>query len=225
MVKKSVLCLFVLTLACSTLFAADHKPLVSGPATHVIAGTQHQAPVSKSVHLIYSNLGPVGNQYQLNGYLVLGASSPSFGESQFVGVPFTVKTAAKLAGIKVPAQYYNLGDGGTNEIQYCLYSDASGVAGPPTNVGTQIGNCKTADNLPDFGTTGTLTVFNFESQNLALAAGTSYWIVAQENGTTGVAAEMVWDWANNAITSVDDAGSGWVELPASEQGAMAVYSF
>lgn len=228
MVKKSVLCLFVFTLACSTaLFAADHKPLISGKATHVIPATR-QAPPPSAAKLIYSNLGPTAEPYQLNGFLVLGPGSVDFGESQFIGVPFTVKGATKFAGLRAPIQYGSsiFPDPGDNYIQMCLYSDASGVAGPPTAPGTQIGNCVAKSNLPVFGTAYPLTTFVFESQNLALASGFSYWIVSQEPSSgTGADSEMVWDWETDT-NAYNVAGDGWnTEFAADTQGAVAVYGF
>jgi len=212
MVRKTLLCVFVLTLATS-VFAA-HVPAVAH-ASRIIKGHQHQADPD-STHLLFSNVGPSGNEYQANGYFVAGPTNPVLGESQFMAVPFTLgATGYNLDKVKVPMQWYGEGH---NTAQLCLYSD-SGSNYP----GSQIGNCVSHSNLPDFGTTNTLTSYNFSSQSLALSPNTQYWIVGQ-TPSTGSKADATMVWCSESIfEGYNVANAGWGSFQPNLESVAAIY--
>lgn len=207
MVKKTLLCLFVLTLACTMGFAASHPAIAH--ATQVIKGHMRQANPDHSV-VLFNNLGASGFNYQLNGYFVAGSANSVLGEAQFIALPFTPTVAVTLGKVSAPIQYYGYG---TNAVRFSLYSDNSGVPG------TQIGNSVTKHNLPAFGTTGVTTTFNFSGQALALTAGTQYWIVGDEpNNSTAV---EVWD-ADGQWLGYDVANAGWGAFQPNLAGAAKI---
>jgi hypothetical protein len=208
--KRMLLCIFVLTLACSTtLFAADR--LLSVHADHLIAGHGALPP---AIGVVCSNVGPATNQYGANGYLVLGPSNTLTGSSQFIAAPCTPKTNKILTTVKGAWQYYGTG---ANEMQVCLYSD-SGSNSP----GTLMGKCVTKKNLPTFGTANTLVTATFTKQNLALTAGTQYWIVGQLPASgTGSDAQDVWA-GESVFASFNSGGSGWTSFQPDLEPVMAV---
>lgn len=212
--KKTLLCFLVFTLASATaLFGADR--LAIAHATHIIQGRAAQTKVPATQHKIFSNVGPSTNEYQANGYFVAGPTNPVLGQSQFIALPFSLgATAYKLTLVKVPMQWYGQGH---NIAQLCLYSDNSGVPG------TQIGKCVTRLNLPAFGTTNTLTTYNFTAQALALSANTAYWIVGQTPSKgTNADATMVWCGESNSLGYNVNNGGWNVFLPDLESVA-AIY--
>jgi len=211
MVKKTLLCFFVLTLATS-LFGAN-RPLVAH-ATRIIKGKGVQLRVPATQHRIFSNVGAEANEYQANGYFVAGSTS-ALGVSQFIAVPFTVGTTGRtLSLVQVPMQWYGSGH---NTAQLCLYSDSSGAPG------SQIGNCVTKNNLPAFGTTDTLTAYNFTAQGLVLTASTPYWIVGQEPSSgANTDAEMVWC-GESTVLGYNVSSGGWFTFNPDLESVMAVF--
>lgn len=209
MVKKTLVCLFVLTFVCTTMAFAE-KPLVAH-ATNII----HKNAVQDNSRdpVLCSNVGPSANQYGVNGYFVAGPSS-GLGTSQFIGAPCTPKVSKNLTTVKGAWQWYG---SGANEIQVCLYSD-SGSNSP----GTQIGKCVTKKNLPAFGTTNTLVTANFTAQNLALTAGTQYWIVGQ-TPLTGVGSDAEDVWVGESVWLGYNVGqNGWNSFQPDLEGVMKV---
>jgi hypothetical protein len=213
-VKKTLLCVLVFTLASATaLFGADR--LAIAHATHIIQGRAAQTVEPATQHKIYSNVGPSTNEYQANGYFVAGPTNPVLGESQFMAVPFQLgATAYKLTLVKVPMQWYGQGH---NIAQLCLYSDNSGVPG------SQIGKCVTHINLPAFGTTNTLTTYNFTAQLLALSANTNYWIVGQ-TPSTGAKADATMVWCSESTYEGYNVNSaGWGSFQPDLASVAAIY--
>jgi hypothetical protein len=212
-VKKTLLCFLVFTLASATaLFGADR--LAVAHATHIIKGKQIQLePVTQ--HKIFSNVGPSTNEYQANGYFVAGPTNPVLGHSQFMAVPFTLGTTGyTLSLVKVPMQWYGQGH---NLAQLCLYSDNSGVPG------SQIGKCVQRGNLPAFGTTNTLTTYNFTTQGLKLSASTAYWIVGQ-TPSSGAAADATMVWCAESIYEGDNiSNGGWGAFQPDLESVAAIY--
>jgi len=213
MVKKTLLCCLVLTLACTTSLFAASRPAVAH-ASRIIRGTGTHLRVPATQHKIFSNVGPEANEYQANGYFVAGPTNPVLGVSQFMSVPFSSSVARMLTLVEVPMQWYGQGH---NVAQLCLYSDNSGVPG------TQIGNCVTHRNLVAFGTTDTLTTYNFTSQALALGAGTPYWIVGQTPSTGAEAdATMVWC-SESSIEAGNVANGGWFTFAPDLESVVAIF--
>ena len=201
--KKLFVCMFVLTLACSTTLLAAEAPKVAH-ADHIIQGKAQ--PNTSHDPVLCNTIGPSTNEFQLNGYFVAGPDNSLLGESQFMAVACTPSKNVTLTTVKAGWQWYGYG---ANLIQICLYSD-NGSNAP----GTQIGNCVTKRNLPDFGTANTLVTVNFSSQSLALTAGTQYWIVGQTPSSgTGDDAVDVWN-GGGEYTGYNVAGSGWGSFQA-----------
>jgi hypothetical protein len=214
MVNKQLLCSFALTLASTTLLLAQHRPTVVR-ATHIIVGIGLQQPGPDSQHKIFSNVGPANDEYQLFGFLVSGPKNAINGVSESITVNFFLGNAGyTLTKVEAPIQYYGSGH---NYVQVCLYSDKSGVPG------SQIGKCVSNSNLPEFGTTNTLTTFDFAKQGLSLSANTQYWIVAQEPSKGPNAdAVTVWDW-DSMFTGSNVSNGGWSVSQPNFDGVMAVY--
>lgn len=209
--KKLFVCIFVLTLACSTTLLAADRPLVAH-ADHVIVGKA--APDTSNDPTLCNSIGPASDEFGDSGFYVAGPTNPVFSHSQFIAVPCTPKANHNLTTVKGAWQWAGLGH---NTIQICLYSD-NGSNAP----GTQIGNCVNKNNLPAYLTTNTLVTANFTSQNLALTGGTQYWIVAQ-TPSTGAKADATDVWVGgNPWTSSDVAGNGWGSFQADYVGAMKV---
>jgi hypothetical protein len=206
--NRMLLCIFVLTLACSTMLLAADKPL-SVHASHIIAGHGVLPPASG---ILCSNVGPSTNQYGANGYLVLGPANALTGASQFLAEPCTPKASKALTTVKGAWSYFGTG---ANVIQICLYND-SGSNAP----GKRLGKCVTKKNLPAFGTTNTLVTADFTAQNLHLAKGKKYWIVAQTPGTSSDAQDV---WAGESVyESFNPGGAGWSTFQPDLNGVMAV---
>ena len=212
MVKKMLVCLFVLTIACTTMVFAAQKP-VAVHANHIIQRKAVQDDSPASTVVLCSNVGPATNQYGANGYLVTGPAS-ALGTSQFIAAPCTPKVSKILATVKGAWAY----DGsGANQMQVCLYSD-NGSNAP----GTQIGKCVTKKNLPTFGTANTLVTATFTKQNLALTAGTQYWIVAQ-TPLTGTGDDFYGVWVGESVSLGYNVGqNGWNSFQPDLEGVMMV---
>lgn len=210
MVRKTLVCLFVLIVACTTMVFAADKPLVAH-ADYVVVGKA--APDTSHDPTLCSNVGPPTNEFGATGYFVGGPNS-EIGNSQFMAMPCTPKANHTLTTVKGAWQWYGAGH---NTIQICLYSD-SGSNYPAT----QIGKCVTKNNLPIFLTTNTLVTANFTSQNLALTGGTQYWIVAQ-TPSKGPQADALDVWVSDGVWMGDNVGgTGWDSFQPNLAGVMAV---
>src|ERR1039458_4182123 len=89
MLKRAVLGLFVLTLACITLLAQSGPVMSHNPNPSGII-TQAQAPAA-GLTTIFTNLFPVkGNSYNdTAGWYVLGSSNSVGDAEQWIALPFT----------------------------------------------------------------------------------------------------------------------------------------
>jgi len=179
MVKKTfkllLLWLAVLSFACATLVAqnfASHQPIgvhvnpspMRTPAQHNPAG----------VKTLYSNLGPSTDAYyDADGWLVTGPLS-ILGESQWIGLPFTVSVNATVDALEAAVGY----DGsGANGFLLGLYSDNGGTVGTLLSSGG-------VKNAPSFGSCCALSVAKLNPP-VSITAGTQYWIVAYTPSSGG----------------------------------------
>jgi hypothetical protein len=163
---------------------------------------QMNAPLSvhstqKLTHITPSKLPPVtiifnnfnsdpSNRYSEGGLLVLGATSPSFGDQQWVGTPFTLKTTKNASIIATGLQFYDLGDGATDTFQLSIYTDNAGIPG------TQVAG--TATEVTATNTFPTCCGFaEVTFPTVSLPAG-NYWVVqatgANDSLSEGVACDI-----------------------------------
>jgi len=207
-VKKILFVVALVALASVTLFAADTVRTYGVP-THVVNAAPSVGHVTPNVppaklKKIYSNLGPSTDAfYAADGWLILGPSS-AFGESQWIGYAFTPTKAHTATEVLAAAFYYS---SGTNDFNYGIWSDASGVPGKelagadkknlPTWTGGSGDCCKTQ-------------AFKFKKA-LKLKAKTQYWVCGT-NAASATDAEGVWDFVYNEATGTqayDINGAGW----------------
>ena len=188
----SLCCLFVLTLASSTLWA---QARVYHGVHNPNATPMEQSPAS--LKTIFSNLGPtITNAYDdANGFFVEGPNT-GFGE-QWVAVPFIPKANSTVTQLQVAVGYYF---SGTKQIIVGLYSDASG------NVGTTLATA-TATNIPDFGTCCKMVTVNLTPTTVT--GGTQYWIGVTSDDTNAPDFVGIWQSSNRAKAATNIGNGGW----------------
>jgi len=195
--KKLFVCMFVLTLACSTALFAAEVPRQAHATPSVIHTPAVIHP--DGTKTIFSNLGPSTNAYyDGNGWLVAGPAS-ELGESQWIGLPFIPAKNSTVTKIEVALSY----DGaGANQAILSLNNDSSG------SVGTVIEQ-KTVKNFPNIGTCCTLVTWKLKTPQ-AVTAGTQYWVVAS-TPTTGTGDDVLaaWMFSVNDWFDYNVAGGGW----------------
>jgi hypothetical protein len=133
--------------------------------------------ISANATELYSTLGPSGEFDSANGYFVDGSNF----FNQVIASPFTVTTAATLTDAMLGLNNFA---GNNNPVNLFVESDAGGVPGAILATLTQVGV------IPPFNSMS-LTMFT-SNVALALAPGTTYWLVAQE---PDAGTEQTWDFA------------------------------
>jgi hypothetical protein len=217
-VKKTLFVVALVALASVTLFAQDVRVTLPTHVTNNAPNVGHVTPYHAPAKLkkIYSNLGSSTDAfYYADGWLILGSSS-AFGESQWIGYAFTPTKNHTATEVQAAAFYYS---SGTNDFNYGIWSDASGVPGTelkgadkknlPTWTGSSTDCCKTQ-------------AFKFKA--LKLKAKTQYWVVG-ENAASATDAEGVWDFIWNETTGTqayDINNAGWT-TETTYFSAFAVY--
>jgi len=196
--KRTLGCLFVLTLASGILWAQDGPKAAHTNRSAQVTPMQAQPTTTKT---IFSNFGPsLTNSYNPStGYYVLGPNnSVGLGE-QWIGLPFTpLKNSSATiisAAIGVETGYHavNLG----------IYSDNSGT------VGTLLASSE-ATKIPAFGTC--CQTVNVEIPATALTAGTQYWIVATTDDVNAPNFTGVWMSTNSSTISYNPSQEGWFDF-------------
>jgi hypothetical protein len=162
--------LVVLSTTCGALLAAnpaDRTPLRAvAAASPLIHPANTNAP--PSLVTIYSNLGSSTDAYDdINAWLVTGPNS-SFGESQWIAMPFTPKANSTVTKIKIAVE----NGGGTNGFTLCF-----GYPNPATCIRTW-----EVKHLPPAGTCCRLDVVNVRP-GIKVKKGKQYWIVAMTDST------------------------------------------
>jgi len=195
MLKRSLGCLLVLTLASGILWA-QNAPKVAHTNRSNAPAKRWNPPAGHAV--IWTNLGPsFSNLYNdTTGYYVLGPSnSVGFGE-QWIGLPFTpsksVSATLLVAAIGI--------ESGTSLVDLGLYSDSGGT------VGTLIASGHSTK-IPAFGTCCTLVEVSIPST--ALTAGTQYWIAATSDDTNAPDFTGVFESSNQSTIAYNPALQGW----------------
>jgi len=215
-VKKTLMFVFLMMLSSAMLFAqAKHNGRVT--TTKEISAVHTAGPdVDKALKKIYSNLGKKKTDLFLdtNGWTVSGVNS-QVGAVQFIGIPFTPKSNSHVTQTQVAVEWVN----GDNQVNFSLYTDASGIPG------TLIAGPVTVTGLPTFGTCCQLAVANFTST--AVTAGTQYWVVADEPSSgPGSNTWGAWAFVPNLFPFAffNPANGGWLAADgASAEAAGAVY--
>ena len=204
---------FAFALGGASLFAQSLKTTVpNGQKADMVGAAAEPA----ALQLIFSNLtNSATAAYSTGGgYDVAGALS-GLGNEQFLALPFKPTANAHVEQLRAAIQYIS----GTNQVELSLYSDAGGVPGTPLSAPV------TVTNLPTFPACCTLAVATLKKA-VAVTAGTTYWVVAQEPATgPGSDFEGVWNFVSpEALPVAYNLGSGFVSTPAViEQSAGAVY--
>jgi hypothetical protein len=176
----------------SRVVHAKRKPGVSVPAQDIAEGLK----------TIYTNLGPKNDAYlSSDGWSIPGFNSFGGSSSAFeIALPFPPKSNSHVSQVRAGLQYDG---GGSNQVNFGIYSDASGTPG------TLLAGPVTVANLPIFPSCCTLAVANFTL--LALNAGTQYWIVAN-TPISGQGSDFVgvWNWNHKTLPyAASNSVNGW----------------
>jgi len=204
--KKTLVCLAVLTLACGTLFAQVRKPQSAHTTPPVVRIPAQEVPAG--LVTIFSNLGPsaTNNYYAANGWVVSGSAGADFAE-QWIAIPFIPKANSHVTRIQAALTYF----GGTNQFIMGVYND-NGANAPGTRI-VQFGMA----NAPAFGTCCTLVSKAITGAGIAVQAGKTYWLVINANDQTAPDFEGVWDWTNDYV-SYNPALAGWTTFLIGDSG-------
>jgi hypothetical protein len=199
MLKRAVLGLFVLTLACITLLAQS-GPKIAHSTNHSGTSTP-PAPPATGLVTIFSNMFPVtGNMYNdTQGYYVTGPDNSIQGQGeQWISIPFTPAANAHVEELQLAVGIIS----GTSLLDVTLASDDGGIVG--TSLGT-----KSVTNIPEFGKCCKLVTVKFKAPGIAVTAGTQYWIVATPDD--GVAPDFTGAWAFSNLDWIgfDLGQAGW----------------
>jgi hypothetical protein len=171
-----------------------------------MALAQNGAPVaivnSSEPSVIFSNLGPTGNKFRGEGYIISGPQDDK-NSLQWIAAPFTPQTDSSVTAIQVAAFYYN---SGPNAIVIALYSDADGLPGAAIRYWT-------VQNLPTWGVCCPLITLPVSA--ITVTAGTQYWVAAQTNELSEASDDVwAWNWLESIGTtaSVERGHKGWRAL-------------
>jgi hypothetical protein len=207
--KRALSSLFVLTLASGVLFAQN---------THLkVAHTVHSGPVtamqktpSSAPQVIFSNIGPSKtNAYNdTTGYYILEPNNSVGLSEQWIGVPFTPRTASHVSQLLVAVQWIS----GAKLVNVGLYSDAGGT------VGSALATAQSSA-IPAFGTC--CQVVDVTIPSTAVSGGTQYWIVASSDDTNAPDFTGVFAASNLANIAGDVGQTGWSSFTTNTPAAAA----
>jgi hypothetical protein len=184
--KRSLVCLFALTLTSGILWAQKAPKAAHTTRSGVITPMR----IPSNFKTIFSNLGPsVVNGYNATtGYYVLGPNnSVGLGE-QWIALPFTPMYDSHVTLLSGAISIQS----GTSLVDLALYSDNGGT------VGTLIAG-GSATKIPAFGTCCQLV--NVSIPSTAVSKGTQYWIVATTDDVNGPDFTGVFDASNGSTIS------------------------
>ena len=202
MLKRTLGCLFVLTLASGILWAEGPKVAHTkgAPATK-----RWNPPAGHAV--IWTNLGPSFTDLynDASGYYVLGPSnSVGLGE-QWIALPFTPSSNASATELVAAVGIIS----GTSLVDVGLYSDAGGVPGTLIAGGH-------STKIPVFGTC--CGVVEVTIPSTALAKGTQYWIAATTDDTNGPDFTGAFNSSNSSTIAYDPSQEGWFTFSGNVPG-------
>jgi hypothetical protein len=197
---KVVLCLSVLTLACGTLFAQSHQPLIAHTDTPSRVVTPAQAPPT-GLKKIFSNLGPTTADYynDTTGYYLLGPTNSVGDPEQWIAVPFIAKQDSHVAELQVAVG----GISGTRKVFIGLYSDNAG------SVGTELVS-GAAYEIPNFGVCCHLVIVNVPPT--AVTEGAQYWIGVTTDDVNAPNFTGVVQSSNQGTTAYNPETEEWISF-------------
>ncbi len=158
---------------------------------------------------IFSNLGPTAtNNYNAaaGGYYVSGPLAADNPTDQWIGVSFLNKVADHATQIQAAVGWIS----GTKKVVLGIYTDNAGV------VGTLLASASTTK-IPTSGTCCQLTQVNIPST--ALAANTTYWVVASTDDTAAPDFEGVFQATNQANIGGDVGNTSLVHVQRPGSGS------
>jgi hypothetical protein len=195
---RALCCLFVVTFACGVLVAQELKVAPKpNHVTLVAPYVDHSLPPANVT--IFTNLGPTAtNNYNAaaGGYYVSGPNAIDNPTDQWIAIPFLNKQADHATQIQAAIGWIS----GTKKVNLGIYTDNAGV------VGTMLAQASTT-RIPTSGTCCQLAQVNIPST--ALAANTTYWVVATTDDVAAPDFEAVWQPSNQANIGADVAQGGW----------------
>jgi len=182
------LCLAILTLAGSNLFAQNAKtPQMSvTKSSPVIHPSQASLPPFIT---LYSNLGTKTDTYTDNSGWTISGPDSVLGFSQAIAIPWTPSANSTIQGLQVAFEWSGV-QGGTNNGAVAVFSDNAGLPGNPLKVWNPSG-------LPTFGTCCDLVTV-IDRAGIKVSAGTQYWIAVGTDKASETAYD-VWDFTWNEI--------------------------
>jgi hypothetical protein len=202
MLKRAVLGLFVLTLACITLLAQSGPKI--GHSTNHSGTSTPPAPPAAGLVTIFSNMFPVtGNMYNDTvGYYVAGPDNSISGLSeQWISIPFTPAANAHVEELQLAVGIIS----GTSRFDVTLASDDGGI--PGTSLGT-----KSVTVIPEWGKCCKLVTVKFKAPGIAVTAGTQYWIVATPDDVFAPDFTGIWAFSNLDWVGYNVGQAGWATI-------------
>jgi hypothetical protein len=214
MMKKALICMSVVALMCALpAFAQDVQQSGRPLEAHATAAQRvAQPPTLPPGGIFYNSLGPNAlDLYNANdGFLVLGANNPQGMGSQSIAISFTAFANEHVTKVKMPMEYYNLGDGAGNTFVVGVWNDNAGVPGNPIDSVNKVTN-------GNFPACCALVNTSFKAGGVALTANTQYWVVADT--VAGSTTEAVWNFTYLTF-GYSQGGGAWgvgdSTLPAAE---------
>jgi hypothetical protein len=200
--KRTVLGLFVLTMACGTLLAQS-RPKIAHSTNHSGTSTP-PAPPAAGLVTIFSNMFPVkGNMYNDTlGYYVAGPDNSIQGQDeQWISIPFTPAVNAHVEELQLAVGIIS----GTSLFDVTLASDDGGI--PGTSLGT-----KSVTDIPEWGACCKLVTVKFKAPGIAVTAGTQYWIVATPDDVFAADFTGAWAFSNLDWVSGNVGQAGWYSI-------------
>jgi hypothetical protein len=198
-IKRAVLGLLVVTLACGTLLA--QSGLVKAHGKHHGTITRSETPSTTGMVTIFSNmLAVTGNQYNDTfGFYVLGPDNSEGDAEQWIAIPFTPAANSHVEELQLAVGIIS----GTNLLNVTLAADGGGIPGKSLA-------SKTVSNVPEAWTCCKLVTVKFKSPGISVTAGTQYWIVATSDDSFGSTFTGVWQFSNLNWYSGNGAEAGWI---------------
>ncbi len=217
-VLPTTLCLAILALAGSNLFAQDNKLAPLGAVTErssVIHTATAPAPGAK---VLFSNLGSKTDAYDgSDGWLIAGPDNSYDDESQAIANPFTLSARSTIQGIQIALTYYGYG---ANSSYVAIFTDESGLPG-------KLLKAWAVANLPTFGDCCTLITIK-DAAGVKVTGATQYWLVAGTYGSDENDTVNVWNFTyNDADGPIAYEGSAtggvWTLYTEGSDNAFALY--
>lgn len=200
---RTLCCLFVLTLACGTLFAQGLKVAPPASRSNVVKPYVDSNHTTANI-TIFSNLSSdPSNLYNVavGGYYVCGMTCVDVGTDQWIAIPFTNKVADHAKQLQTAIGWIS----GTKKVKLGIFTDNPGV-GPGTVLTG--GQGQTA-NIPTYGACCQLTQVNLPGAGVALTANTKYWLVATSDDTNAPDFEGAWVASYSSDIAGDVGNTGW----------------